>query len=714
HEAAGIPAGKAKPPPKASEVINDLLDKAANFLFPNDGGGSGGLATANGAPLPSGAKAEPPKGPPAVYMAGRGRGTSRATKITKTAPAEPANPPAEKAANDNQYHEVIGHTLKPGDNIDAALLALATHFNNPAKIVVINCQRPLENTDILTQRIKDFDAAARIEIHQPGKPPIEVPGKSRMDQIHTDAVSDGQMLMWEASPKGVRDLFEVPGKDGQIYLATPEGVKRIEITTLTPLSKEDIAYLTTRARDLKVEIEVSVHGGRKMTFESTAEGLKVTSDKATNAEEINALVDLAVHHGEKIEITTPDGKIEIQNGATAKDSKVFTSEAKLAALAPERITLKLDKAPSPTELQALKDQGIQNILFKHDTSSANWFVESIELMKASQGLNIRAVDPSGKFMWENVVKPSSETLTAQSEIFMKGLASHAKTAGWVDRLAETRNLLGTEGQRFQFAGEALRWAASHDISDASIPKGKTEPTITPEQVDTWIKRGAELANTKHAKAREKGRDKLSTELAPFTEGLSLDPAKTGGWNQAVDGLKAYLAKDSRNPALAGKLFEILNREPTSSSAYENNAYDLANHLAKSENPHTGIKALVDFAANSTGLLKIEGSYFGSFFKASTDTGAKAEVETFNDLVTQAGVLTAQGRQVVIEAIPTSKMLEGTTPDIAVTVTDGAMTAKYFVEIKRAGRETITRSGANAKEFTTELEAGYTGKKSDDS
>jgi hypothetical protein len=351
------------------------------------------------------------------------------------------------------------------------------------------------------------------------------------------------------------------------------------------------------------------------------------------------------------------------------------------------------------------------LIFQHDPAVPTWFDDSLALMKMVKGLNVRAVDPKGKFLWENLSKSTGDTLTAQSEIFLPGLAAHAKASGWKDRLAETQNLLGRDGN-FGFTAEALRWAASHDISDASIPKGQSKPTVTPEQVDAWIKRGTDLAAIKESKAQEKGNSRLAGELAPFSGGLSLDPM-AGGWNKAVGALKTYLAKDSSNPTWAGKLFEILNREP-SALALENNAFDLAQHLATAENPHSGIKSLVEFAGKSTDSLKIQGSFFGSFLKMSKDTGAKAEVEALNDMVAQAGVLTAKGKQVVIEAIPTSKLLDGKTPDFAVTVTEGALKSRYIVEVKRAAKETVNKSGANDREFTSELDAGYGGKKSDDS
>ncbi|HKX13282.1 MAG TPA: hypothetical protein VJP40_09030, partial [bacterium] len=786
------------------------------------------------------------------------------------------------AANTNDYYDRVEKTLKPTENIDAVLLELAPHFNDPAKIIVITCERPVDNADALRARIEAFDASARIEIHQPGnKGSIEVPGKARMDQIHHEAATDGTMLMWDGAGKNIRDLFEIQGTKGPIFLQNPNGVSRIEISADKPLSKEDIAYLLTRARDLReadhsktatgesppiFEIEVTVKGQGTFHFESSASGgLKIRSNNSATSEVLNTLIELSVHHGEKIEIKTPDGRLEIQNGDTVKDSKIFTKDAKAAAAAPENVTLQMDKTPSASELQALKDQGvktilitedptlpgwfdssiaamnivkglnvrvvdskgkvlwensvkstgdnlntatdalaqgfaaqaksgkpllldkaspeqldilaglaarggenltiktatgtieiqgkgnkeakiltkdaktaaqapdritlqldkvptdaelaalktqgIQRVLFQDDPSAPAWIVNTLGTMKASKGLSVQAVDSKGQLLWENVSKNGVDTLNTPSEPFLQGLAAHAKASGWTDRLAETQKLLGPDGN-FAFTADALRWAASHDLADASIPKGGTKPAVTAEQFDAWILSGTQLANAKLAKANEKGRTDLAAELKPFADGFNVDPSKPNGWSQATAKLKQFMSKGKTEAELAGKLFEALNREATTSSAFENNAYDLANHLQTSDNPYSGIKAVADLAGKSTGLLKIQGSYFGTCFKKSRDTGAQAEFDTLNDMITQAGPLTAQGNQVVIEAIPTSKALEGVTPDFAVTVSKGTSQARYVVEVKKAGPETVAGI-ANEAGFRSELEAGFKGTKSRD-
>lgn len=874
HEAAGIPAGKAKP---ISETVNDLLDMAANFLFPFDGDGSGGLATANGAPLPTGrAKAEPQKGPTVVYMAGRNRGEGSRKGSDKTPIDTKVETVDEKPANDNQYYEIVNYTLTPGKNIDAALLELSSHFNDPTNIIVIKCERPVDNAEALRAKIAAFDASARIEIHQPGgRASIEVPGKTRMDQIHPDAATDGNMLMWDATGKSVRDLFELKSKKGEISLKAPEGVVRIEITADKPLSGEDISYLLTKARDLRNEanlqnplplftIEV-VAKGRKLHFEATEHGLTVRSDKATNAEEVSTLIDAAFHMGERVDVVTPDGTLQIQNsGSSTKESKVTTSdakaaaavgdkavlqlktapsaaelqamkdqgvkriliqddpsspgwfgrtldsmkvakgiqvqvvdaqgksiwesvtkstgdgiqiqsdalqkayaaqaksgaplvidkvtpdqldalsdcaaktgatvvvkteagnieiqgklgqeskivtkEAKVAAALPDKVVLQLDKAPSEADISAMKSQGIKRVVFQDDPSSPTWFTDSLRTIQASKGLSIQARNAAGELIWENVAKDGVDTLNAPSAPFLRGLDAHAKASGWKDRFAETQKLLGPDA-KFPFTADALRWAMSHDLADASVPKGAKNPTVSAEQFEAWILRGTQLANTKLASARGKSdpNTRLIGELEPFSEGLNVDPSKPNGWTQAASKLKDLMAKGRNESELVGKLFQALNREAPATEAYENNAFDLAQHLQSADNPYMGIKAAVDISAKSSGSLKIQGPYFGSCFKKSRDTGAQAEFDTLNDMITQAGILTAQGNQVVIEAIPTSKMLDGVTPDFAITVSKGTSKARYIVEVKRAGSETVAMS-MNEAGFRAELEAGFRGTK----
>ncbi|MCE9624450.1 MAG: tetratricopeptide repeat protein, partial [Deltaproteobacteria bacterium] len=178
HEAAGIPAGKAKAEksPVSAEVdlylknlgaqVGHWMDKAAEWLFGPPGGGFGGMEPAfAGATGMVGAKPEP-KGPPTVFMSNKGEGSGKGKSKGKA--AEPAlSPIAAKAIQDHPLFEVIPYTVKPGENFDAALSSLSNHFQDATKIIVIEASRPIENPETILDRIGHYDPRARVEIHMP-------------------------------------------------------------------------------------------------------------------------------------------------------------------------------------------------------------------------------------------------------------------------------------------------------------------------------------------------------------------------------------------------------------------------------------------------------------------------------------------------------------------------------------------------------------------
>ncbi|MCC6271941.1 MAG: tetratricopeptide repeat protein [Deltaproteobacteria bacterium] len=725
HAAAGIPAGKAKPAPKPvaadlyakqlAEKAVALLDKAAEWLFGPPDGGFGGMqpayAGAYGAAKVRAKTPEPPKGPPTVFMSGKGEGSGKGKgKSSGKTPATPVNLPAEKVANDNPNREVVPHTLKEGENFDAALGTLCEHFSDPSKIIVIEALRPTDKADVIAEKIGHYDPTARVEVHLPDGTKVVVEPKLSIDRIHQDVLSDGTQLYWESGQRSVRDLFRVTGKKGEVPLVKPDGITRIEIKPEKPLAQEDLAFLLGEAKRLGVEIVVD--GERQLSFRATKDGLEIRSDKQMSAEELNGLVQHVTRSGENIEVVTKAGKISIQKGAGTKDTAVTTKDSAAALLAPELVTLVLDKAPTVAELQALQTGGLRKLRFQDDPKAPGWALSAIEAMKHCKGMNVRASEASGKLLWENAVRADGEFLQTQPGIFQEMLRDHANASGWIDRLAEMQKLLGPEGVRFDFGPDALRWAAAQDLSQASIPPGGKTPAVPAAHFELWLKRGMDLAAFKHGKAVEKGKIDLAREMNPFAEGFKADPKNPDAWSRATGKMKEFLQRHRDNPTLLAKAFGYLNRDAVGTEAYENNAYDLAKFFVESENPYLALKNLSEVYQKSSGNLKLQGNLFGTFLKMN-DLGAKREQDTVKKLIADAETLTAQGHEVVIEAIPTNKFLDGTTPDFAMTVTQGGVKTRYFVEVKKVAAMTVAKG--TKESFSAELEATFNnpGKKSDE-
>ncbi|MFO1464151.1 MAG: hypothetical protein U1F66_10280 [bacterium] len=723
HAAAGIPAGKPKPAPKRvvpdpyleqfAAKVAELMDKAAEWLFGPPGGGGFGfgglepaLAGAHGMVTPKGGKPapEPAKGPPIAFMSGKGKGEGGGKGKT-------LNPFAENTANDNDNYEVVPYTTKPGEGLDAILNTLKDHFSDPTKIIVIKATRPLDSQKVIAEKIGYYDPKARIEVHLPDGTKVEVGAKLGMDQVHEDVLVSGSDCYWEAGKGSPRGLFELQGKNGAVPLSLPAGVKKIEIHTENPVAVEDLAFLMEQADRLGVEVVLS--GARPMSFKNVANGLEIQAPKGLSPEELDQFVQSGVSLGQDLSIGVGKGQITVKKGSSAKDSELTTQDPDTALLAPERVILSLAKAPSGAELQALQAKGIKRVRFSDDPKSPDFALRALDAMKQSKGMNVRVLDPSGKMLWENTSKAEGDTLRSQSELFKAALLDHAAKQGWTDRLGEMKKLLGAEAARLDFAQATLRASAALDLAAASVPPGGKDPAISAEQFETWLQRGQELASFKHNKAVEKGNADLARELSPFAEGFKTDPAATDGWSQAVGKVRDFLAKHGDNPALLAKVFGHLNKDTVGSDAFENNAYDLARFLVETDSPYRRLRELDDVYSKSTASLQIRGALFGSFLKGD-NLGAKKEVESLSKAIEYGRGLNAKGYDVAIESIPTSKALEGVTPDLAITVNKGGQSWRFLIEVKKISRETVAKG--TKESFGEDLEKTFqnSGKKSDDS
>jgi len=709
HSKLGINPGKAKPPPKPVD-FKELADNALKALdrafawFFGGPGGMGGLQLAFEGAFSTmfNIKPEPEKGPPIAMMAGKKNGGGGKKTV------EIKSPIVQKAFDDFPNFEVIPYTTKPGETIDSILQNLKDHFSDPTKVIVIEATRPLDSKDVLAEKIGYYAPKARIEIHLPDGTKVEVAGKTTMDAHHEDALHSGNELYWEPGDKGVRDLFELQGKNGKIPLEKPAGVTKIELHTKKAIAPEDLEFLVGEAKRLDVELVIS--GDRSLTFKKTASGLEITAPKGIHAEELNRLAEVAAKQQESVTVKTEGGDIFLKKGNSAKDVEITTTSVEAALLAPERVTLLLDKAPDGASVKALKDKGVKRVRFTDDPESPGFAVRAVEAMKEAKGLNIRANDTKGKLLWENSIKAGGDSLSTQAGIFKKALLDHVSKPGVKDRLGELKKLLGPEGVRFDFTQETLRSAAAQDLADASVPPGGKTPAVSAEQFETWLKRGQDMTAFKYGKAVEKNKTSLVSELKPFAEGFGLDPAKPDAWSQATAKLVDFLGSHRDNPALLAKTFEHLQRDPLGSDAFESNAYDLAKFFIDSGSPHVALKKLDDVYSKETPHLKIRGALFGSFLKVG-DLGAKRELDSLDKILASAKLVTDEGYDVTIESIPTNKYLDGSTPDFAVTVTKGNETNRYFLEVKKVATMTVARG--TKESFEADLAATFAGRKTDD-
>lgn len=523
---------------------------------------------------------------------------------------------------------------------------------------------------------------------------VHPPDLIEYHENHQLGIYDGGTLLMDHVPgRDPGQIFHIPLDKGNRTLRKPSELKRVEIPSLAiDINAKGLASLVEEAFRLGIDIEITGSQGWSIVHRGK---------------------DVALYHSGDLK------------------PRFLIAEKASPPKGPELKPLPLKKYPNTFELELLKDLGYQSLQF--DRVSKLEFLKDLadrgfkqvsftdcSETQANETLKYLIEHPELKHLDVVLTNGKGKTLWQKKGSTLSGKNSFINSA--LQELILVKRTLSQSrmeaAQKF-FKDLPYQVSPAKDlITDLAIKDiGEAVPGLKEDQIRHWLVHGQIFGSAGFRNASAKGARDMVDKHLPFAEGLG---TQSNGWSKAIHHLLKWCKGNPKRQKELRIAFANMERDSQYSSHFEQNAFQLASFIRQAyrhapsgeygdvagEMIFTGLQEMNRrYRANSKNLI-VSGTLFDIFL--SQKSGNSAEIRTLDTLIREARALAKQGHTLAIVANPTSRKLEGSTPDFSITSTKDGVERAWSLEVKK-GSEKFKEwrdQGADGSTLLQEMEKGF--------
>lgn len=523
-----------------------------------------------------------------------------------------------------------------------------------------------------------------------------------MIQYHEDlqlGIYDaGTLFMDEVPGRNPRHIFYEPDGNGGRLLRKTSNLKRVEIpASKLDLKAEDMADLVQEAFRFGIEIELTGNQGWKIVHREN------TMELYQGTESIPRF-------------TLPETLWKAKPGIRKSVSlKIIPNEFELQVLRDLGVKeIHLSGSPENQFLIQAARLGFKRIVLpQEDKLEARNILEFYLSQEAVTSMDVVVQDGKGKTRWQvkNGILSGREAFIRNS---IREMAEAQKSKS-KNALENLQSFIKSLPVQVPMRREILMEAAVSELT--SILPGVSERTL-----QAWLERGQIFSGTACRNALQKGATGMADEFLPYSSGLN---ENYNAWAKAVFKMMDWARRDPAHQRELQTTFENLERDSIYSPHLESNAYHLARFFNAALS-REGLREDIKFAdqvvldqlremnrryeENRAENLSVGGTLFDVFL--SEKDGGKSEIQSFDLWIAEGKRLAAEGYEVSLKANPTSKTLEGPTPDFTLNLSRDGWEQSWSIEVKKGGavlREWL-ETGADAQVLLQGLTRGFRNEK----